>query len=193
MASYQTCRHQVYSGMSTGLKSFSVSPSNTSKFAVEDSHRVDIIPKPPDCTLCASTTDIQSRQYEPHLHTLARTHPPISADAFLHYWQCHSRERSLQRTKWLNRLPKKLDRKLEDVRRVRPTDDDVLGWGILVIEGLNKALVTLLTFLVLLFSGFISVGYSIWRNDVSGGFAIGAYIVALWAALITALYFQWQK
>ena len=99
----------------------------------------------------------------------------------------------MQRTQWLNRLPKKLDRKLEDVRRVTPTDDDVLGWGILVIEGLNKALVTLLTFLVLLFSGFISVIYSIWRNDVSGGFAIGAYIVALWAALITALYFQWQK
>jgi hypothetical protein len=67
----------------------------------------------------------------------------------------------LQRTKWLNRLPKKLDRKLEDVRRVTRTDDDVLGWGILVIEGLNKALVTLLTFLVLPFNGFISVGYSI--------------------------------
>jgi hypothetical protein len=76
---------------------------------------------------------------------------------------------------------------------VTPTDDDVLGWGILIIEGLNKALVTLLTFLLLLLSGIISVGYSIWRNDVSGGFAIGAYIVTLWAALITALYFQWQK
>jgi hypothetical protein len=157
------------------------SSSNTSKFSVEDSHRVDIIPKPPDCTLCASDTDIRSRQYEPHLHTLARTHPPISADAFLHYWQCHARERSLQKTKWLNRLPKKLDKRLEDLRRITPTDDD------------NKALVTLLTFLCLLLSGVISVGYSIWRNDVSGGFALGAYIVALWAASITALYFQRQK
>jgi hypothetical protein len=163
------------------------------KFAVEDSHRIDIIPMPPDCTLCATDTDVQSRQYEPHFHTSARTHPPISADAFLHYWQCHSRERSLQKTKWLNRLPKKLDRKLEDVRRTTPTDDDVLGWGILVIEGLNKAFVTLLTFFFLLFSGFISVAYSIWRSDVSSGFAVGAYTVALWAALITALYFQWQK
>jgi hypothetical protein len=99
----------------------------------------------------------------------------------------------LQRTKWLSRLPKKLDRKLEEVRRMIPMDDDVLGWGILVVEGLNKALVTLLTFLLLLFSGFITIAFSIWRDDVSGGFAIGAYIVALWAALITALYFQWQK
>jgi len=74
-----------------------------------------------------------------------------------------------------------------------PTDDDVLGWGILVVEGLNKALVTLLTFSLLLFSGFITIVFSIWRDDVSGGFAIGVYIVALWAALITALYFQWQK
>jgi hypothetical protein len=103
------------------------------------------------------------------------------------------KERSLQRTKWLSRLPKKLDRKLEDVRRVTPTEDDVLGWGILVMEGLNKALVTLFTFLMLVLSGFVSVGYSIWKDDVSGGLAIGAYIVALWAALITALYFQWQK
>jgi len=99
----------------------------------------------------------------------------------------------LQRTKWLSRLPKKLDRKLEEVRRMTPTDDDVLGWGILVVEGLNKALVTLLTFSLLLFSGFITIVFSIWRDDVSGGFAIGVYIVALWAALITALYFQWQK
>ena len=99
----------------------------------------------------------------------------------------------MQRTKWLSRLPKKLDRKLEEVRRMTPTDDDVLGWGILVVEGLNKALVTLLTFSLLLFSGFITIVFSIWRDDVSGGFAIGVYIVALWAALITALYFQWQK
>jgi len=99
----------------------------------------------------------------------------------------------LQKTKWLNRLPKKLGTKLEDVRRSTPTDDDVLGWGILVVEGLNTALVTFLTFLMLILSGVISVVYSIWKNDVSGGFAIGAYIAALWAALITALYFQWKR
>jgi hypothetical protein len=78
------------------------------------------------------------------------------------------------------------------VRRVTPTDDDVLGW-VIVIKGPNKAFITLLTFLIHLFSGFISIGYLIWRSDVSSGLAIGAYTVALWAALITALYFQWQK
>jgi hypothetical protein len=82
---------------------------------------------------------------------------------------------------------------LQDVRRVTPTDDDVLGWGIHVIEGLNTALVTFLTFLMLVFSGTISVWFSLWKNDVSGGFAIGAYIVALWVGFITALFFQWQK
>jgi hypothetical protein len=41
---------------------------------------------------------------------------------------------------------KKLNKKLEDIRRVTPTDDDVLGWGRHIIEGLNTALVTYLTF-----------------------------------------------
>jgi hypothetical protein len=82
----------------------------------------------------------------------------------------------LQRTKWLNRISRKLDKKLEDLRRETPTDDDVLGWGIHVIEGLNTALVTFLTFLLLLGSGVISLWFSIWRSDVSGGFAIGAYM-----------------
>jgi hypothetical protein len=67
-------------------------------------------------------------------------------DVFLHYWQCYSKERSLQKTQLLNRLLRKLERKPEDVRRLTRTDDDVLGWGILVIEGLNKALATRLTF-----------------------------------------------
>jgi len=153
---------------------------------------VDIIPKPPDCTFFASDSDLRSRQYEPHFPTISRAHPPISANSFLHYWQCHSKEKSLQKTKWLNRLPRKLNKKLEDLRRATPTEDNVLGWGILVIEGINKALITLLTLVMVLVSGFIAVSYSIGKDDVSGGFAIGAYIVALWAALVMALYFQWQ-
>jgi len=163
------------------------------QFAVEDSHRVDPIPDPPDCTLCASDIVVRFRRYEPHLHSSTnRAHPPISANSFLHYWQCHSDERSLQKPKWLNRLPKKLDQSLEEMRRTTPTDDDVLGWGILVVEGLNKKFVTWMTLFMMLLGGAISIWYSIWQNDVSSGFAMGAYIVGLWAALITALYFQWQ-
>jgi hypothetical protein len=163
------------------------------QFAVEDSHRVDPIPDPPDCTLCAPDTVVRFRRYEPHLHSSTnRAHPPISANSFLHYWQCHSDERSLQKPKWLNRLPKKLDQSLEEIRRTTPTDDDVLGWGILVVEGLNKKFVTWVTLFMILLSGAISIWYSIWQNDVSSGFEMGAYIVGLWAALITALFFQWQ-
>jgi hypothetical protein len=57
----------------------------------------------------------------------------------------------------VERFPKKLNERLEDVRRSTPTDGDVLGWGFHVIEGLNVALVSLLNLLVLLFSGGISV------------------------------------
>jgi hypothetical protein len=122
------------------------------------------------------------------MHT-AKTHPPTSSDSFLHYWQCCSTEASLRKDKWLKGSLKKLNERLEDVRRSTPTDDDVLGWGIHVIEGMNVALVSLLTVLVLLFSGGISVGYSIGRKDVSSAFAIGAYIETDWVAFVTALYF----
>lgn len=153
---------------------------------------MDVIPEPPDCTICAPDTIVKSRQYEAHLQSPARIHPPISADAFLHYWQCYATERSLQRAKWLNRLPKKLDKKLEDLRRTTPTENDVFGWGVHVIEGPNTALIAFSTFIMLLLSGGISLAYSIWKSDVSGGFAIGAYTVAIWVAIITTLYFQWK-
>ena len=168
------------------------------QFAVGHSQRVYAILEPPDCTLCAHKDNqdalIESRKYEPHHRTAALIHPPIPPDAFFHLWECPKVMPEMQAI-WINRLPKKLHESLEEAcRKQRPGDDaPVLGWGILIIEGLNKSALSWLTLLVIVLSGAISVCYAILARDTSGAFAIGAYMVAVLAALITALYYQWEK
>jgi len=168
------------------------------QFAVERSQRVYAILEPPDCTLCAhkdnQDTLIKSRQYEPHRYTTALVHLPIPSDAFFHLWKCPEEVPETQ-AKWINRLPKKLHESLEEVRRKQQPGDDtlILGWGILIVEGLNKLAVSLVTLLVTVLSGAISICYTVWARDTSGGFAIGAYIVAVLVVLTTALYYQWEK
>lgn len=193
---YEECRRS----RAKALRGWLIKPVDIKfiQFAVERSQRVYAILDPPDCTLCAhkdnQDTLIKSRQYEPHRYTTALVHPPIPSDAFFHLWECPEEVPETQ-AKWINRLPKKLHESLEEVRRKQQPGDDtlVLGWGILIVEGLNKLAVSLLTLLVIVLSGAISIWYTVWARDTSSGFAIGAYIVAVLVALTTALYYQWEK
>lgn len=124
---------------------------------------------------------------------LLNSYPAISANAFLHYMSCCHSERSLSRgKKWFNRLPKSLERGLEEIRRSSSADADVMGWGIHIIEDPNVAAMTFVTSIVMLICGVGSTVYAIIMNDVSGGFAIGAFAVALWASSMTTLFFQWK-
>jgi hypothetical protein len=95
--------------------------------------------------------------------------------------------------KWFNRLPKKLDQGLEEVRRSTCCEIDVVGWGVYIVEGPNVAVITLLTGIFMTVCGVGSIVYSVVCEDVSGGFAIGAFAVALWAAWVAALFFNWKK
>jgi hypothetical protein len=158
------------------------------KFTVEDFHRVDILYEPP---IVPPEAEVLARNYE---YTPCPLIPqlPISPNSFLHYLECHATEGSLRGRKWLNRLPKKLERSLLDLRRSTEIDKDVVGWGIYIIEGPNMVVITLLTAIMVGISGVVSLTYSLARKDVSSGFAIGAWIVTFWAALITALYYQWK-
>jgi hypothetical protein len=162
------------------------------KFAVEDSHRVDILdsihPKnfPPK-----EEVDAERYEYNP---CPLRSPPAISPNAFLHYMSCYSSEQALSRgTKWFQRLPKKLKRGLEEMRKSSESSEDVTGWGIHIIEGPNVAMMSLLTGIVMTFCCAGSAAYAVVMRDVSGGFSIGAFIVALWAAWMTALFFQWKQ
>jgi hypothetical protein len=94
---------------------------------------------------------------------------------------------------WLNRLPKKLDEKLEKVcLGTRPDGEIILGWGIFVIEGIHKQRISRLTTAIAALAIVISVAYSAGKKDVSSGFVIGALVVACWTVFITALYFELQ-
>jgi hypothetical protein len=193
---YEECR----GSRAKALRGWLIKPVDIKfiQFAVERSQRAYAILEPPDCTLCAhkdnQDTLIKSRQYEPHRYTTALVHPPIPSDAFFHLWECPEEVPETQ-AKWINRLPKKLHQSLEEVRQKQQPGDDTLivGWGILIVEGLNKLAVSLLTLLVIVLSGAISICYTVWAKDTSSGFAIGAYIVAVLVALTTALYYQWEK
>jgi hypothetical protein len=107
---------------------------------------------------------------------------------------CYGSERSLSRgTKWFQRLPKRLQTGLEELRRSSESSDDVTGWGIHIIEGPNVAMMSLLTGIVMVLCGIGSTAYAVMMRDVSGGFSIGAFVVALWAAWMAALFFQWKR
>jgi hypothetical protein len=94
---------------------------------------------------------------------------------------------------WLNRLPRKLDERLEKAcLRTRPDDEIILGWGVLVIEGIQKQRISRLTTAVVVLAIMISVAYSAGKKDVSSGFAIGALVITCWSILITAIYFEFQ-
>jgi hypothetical protein len=163
--------------------------ANLSQIAVEDSHRVDILSDIYPHNF-PSKADVDNKRYSYSPCPLS-TYPAIPSTAFLHYMSCTSS--LIKSKKWFNRLPKKLDKGLEEVRRSTSTEIDVTGWGIHIIEGPNVAAITLLTGIFMTICGMGSVVYSVVCDDVSGGFAIGAFVVALWAAWVTALFFHWKK
>jgi hypothetical protein len=107
---------------------------------------------------------------------------------------CYASERSLSRgTNWFQRLPKRLQKGLEEMRRSSESSEDVTGWGIHIIEEPNVAMMSLLTGIVMSFCCLGSTVYAVIMRDVSGGFSIGAFVVALWAAWMTVLFFQWKR
>ena len=159
---------------------------------MEDSHRIDILSDSHPHNF-PSKAEVDNKRYEYNPCPLM-TYPAISANAFLHYMSCYASERSLSKgKKWFNRLPKKLEKGLEELRRCTSSDIDITGWGIHIIEGPNVAAMTLLTGIVMTLCGIGSTIYSIICKDVSGGFAIGAFMATLWASWMAALYFQWKK
>lgn len=166
------------------------------QFAVEGLRRVYPIPGSPDCTICAHAEKkdglVTARKYEPHLNAVALTHPPIPPDLFFHLWECPEHITPTVQNLWLNRLPKKLDEKLDKVcLGTRPDGELILGWGVLVIEGLHRRRILRLTIAIVALSMVISVAYSAGTKDVSSGFAVGALLVGCWTLFIAALYSEW--
>lgn len=78
---------------------------------------------------------------------------------------------------WSNRVPKKLDTKIMYGDGIDP----VIGWGVHIVEGPNWLAFSVLSELVLVLSAVVALTWSLLARDVSGGFAIGAYMVGVLA------------
>ena len=168
------------------------------QFAVEGLKHVYPIASSPDCTICAQMENrddlVATRRYERHpVPSSGFTHPPIPSSLFFHLWECPRGITPAVQAMWLERLPKKVGEKLEKAcLRTRPDGEPIYGWGILVIEGIQKQRISRLTAAIAALAFVISVAYSVGKNDVSSGFAIGALVIACWAVFITAIYFELQ-
>lgn len=72
-------------------------------------------------------------------------------------------------------------------------DEDVLGWGVLIVEGPNKASITMLSAVILTLSVVVAVVYTGLTKDASSGFTIGSFLVTIWVSWVTALYYHWKE
>ena len=84
---------------------------------------------------------------------------------------------------WVNRIPKKLNTKLEYTGSAQPA----IGWGIHIVEGLNwHALLAVVGFTIIL-TLLTAVIYSVVCHDVSAGFGISSYLIAVLAIVVAIL------
>jgi hypothetical protein len=91
---------------------------------------------------------------------------------------------------WINRLPKKLKERLV----YRSTEDALtIGWGIHITEEPNWFAFGLVGVLIVLLSGILSIAYSVLAKDVSGGFGMGAYMVAVQTVVLSTMFLKWRQ
>ena len=106
---------------------------------------------------------------------------------FLHYYYYHSLGHP--ESMYLKQLPKKLETPLIDPHR----QGDVHGWGIHIIEGPNRVLITWCCVGILIASFVTSLAFAIIMKTQEEGFGIGQWMVAVLATTMTAFYFQWEE
>jgi hypothetical protein len=94
---------------------------------------------------------------------------------------------------WFRRVPKKLSSGVLQAYIDTYPNEDVIGWGVHIIEGLNKKAVTWMCFLLLCLSFTVAILYTRLTHDASSGFTIVAFLVSAGALLLSALYFQWKE
>jgi hypothetical protein len=104
---------------------------------------------------------------------------------FLHY--LHGNHNSHQEDTYLLRLPKRLNSPLCDPRL---SEDH--GWGIYIIEGTNRVVLTWCCVFIVVLSFVVSVAYSVIMKKQEQGFGIGQWMIAVLTTILAALYFQWE-
>lgn len=155
---------------------------------MEEHQRADISFDPP---VIPPPHEVAARNYE-YTPCPLTTRP--SPQTFLHYRECTTCLTSREKKKKLfRRLPKKLSQGLLDIYLRAGPEEDVLGWGVLVVEGPNKAAITMLSAVMLTLSVAVAVVYTSVTRDASSGFTIGSFVVTIWVTWVTALYYHWKE
>ena len=85
---------------------------------------------------------------------------------------------------WLDLFPKKLK---EQLLYKTGSTEMCSGWGIHIVEGVNRLTVVLLAIALLGVSGVLGIAYTVVTRDASSGFAIATFVGLLPALGLTAL------
>ncbi|KAH7356024.1 hypothetical protein BKA66DRAFT_474359 [Pyrenochaeta sp. MPI-SDFR-AT-0127] len=112
--------------------------------------------------------------------------PPMTSRNFLHYFYKHSSFSHIIDAKWMARLPKKLGESL-----VRDIGVNELreGWGIQILEGPNKVVISWAAMALIVLSFLVSLVYDLCMKGGDSGFAIGQWMVAGLAVGLSAVWF----
>ena len=155
------------------------------RFSVFGGGHVGIYEKP---MILPPETDVRNgkwQYYECPLEPL----PPIDSRTFFHYFWNHRRRTSQDGTSslFLNRLPKKVGTSMLQQEASNTLN---LGYGIHIIEGPNKKLLSVAVFVILVVSFAASLAYSLATHAQESGFGIGQWMVAAMTAGLGAIYFD---
>lgn len=134
----------------------------------------------PDSPESIPTGHLSGYEYTPEpLATL----PPVPREIFIHYLNHNEHDPHNGKRIWIPRLPRRLK------NRVIDDGEGCSGWGIHVIEGPNRKVISLIMMITIFGSIIAAVIWSIVRHDVPGGATLGAFIVALPATHLAILLF----
>lgn len=107
-------------------------------------------------------------------------------EIFIHYLEHGEGDLNPLRNDWLPRLPKRKG------KRVIDCNEACTGWGIHVIEGPNREVIFWILMITIMASVVAGVLWSTLRHDVQAGTGIGALVVALPSAILTAFLFRFE-
>lgn len=89
---------------------------------------------------------------------------------------------------WMDTFPKKLKGQLKYISGQRP----IIGWGIIINEGINWPVLWYGVLFTLILTGFIVLACVVRTGDLSSAAGLGAYFVTILALVVTLHYQKWQ-
>lgn len=153
------------------------------RFGVVDSHCVGIYAQPKEIPPPKEVYEQRYHYHECPLNPL----PPIDRRTFFHYFWNHEQHAGCQSRLFFDRMPKKLH---SSVLKQCGLNQLKLGWGVRIIEGPNKPLLSLCLCIILVLSFVVSLTLALALKTQESGFGVGQWMVAALSAALAAVYFH---